>query len=75
MFAISCLTCFLVLFLVKTRVVDDGRVAYCLSVSSRSGMTLEGTESEEFNVTDVGTVGIKGRDQTFANNRYICKYR
>ena len=28
--------------LVKTRIVDDGPVAYCLTVSYTSGMTLHG---------------------------------
>ena len=64
MFAITCLTCFLELHLVKTRIVDDGPVAYCLTVSYTSGMTLHGTESEELNVPAVGirlesTRGIK----------------
>ena len=64
MFAITCLTCFLELPLVNTRIVDDGPVAYCLTVSYTSGMTLHGTESEEFNVPAVGirsesTRGIK----------------
>ena len=43
MFAI---TCFFELPLVKTRIVDDGPVAYCLTVSYTSGMTLHGRESE-----------------------------
>ena len=64
MFAITCLTCFLELPLVKTRIVDDGPVAYCLTVSYTSGMTLHDTESEELNVPAVGirsesTRGIK----------------
>ena len=42
MFAITCFTCFLELPLVKTRIVDDGPVAYCLTVSYTSGMTLHG---------------------------------
>ena len=64
MFAITCLTCFLELPLVQTRIVDDGPVAYCLAVSYTSGMTLYGTESDKFNVPVVGmrlesTRGIK----------------
>ena len=64
MFAITCFTCFLELPLVKTRIVDDGPVAYCLTVSYTSGMTLHGTESVKFNVPAVGirlesTRGIK----------------
>ena len=54
MFAITCLTCFLELPLVETRIVDDGPVAYCLTVSCTSGMTLHGTESDKFNVPAVG---------------------
>ena len=50
MFAITCLTCFLELPLIKTRIVDDGPVAYRLIVS---GMTLYGSESDEFNVPAV----------------------
>ena len=64
MFAITCLTCFLELPLVKTRIADDGPVAYYLTVSYTSGMTLYGTESDKFNVPAVGirlesTRGIK----------------
>ena len=64
MFAITCFTCFLELPLVKTRTVDDGPVAYCLTVSYTSGMTLHGTDSDKFNVPAVGirlesTRGIK----------------
>ena len=64
MFAITCFTCFLELPLVKTRIVDDGPVPYCLTVSYTSGMTLHGTESDKFNVPAVGirlesTRGIK----------------
>ena len=64
MFAITCFTCFLEVPLVKTRIVDDGPVAYCLTVSYTSGMTLHGTETEEFNVIAVSirlesTRGIK----------------
>ena len=64
MFAITCLTCFLELPLVKTRIVNNGPVAYCLTVSYTSGMTLNGTESKELNVPAVGiwlesTRGIK----------------
>ena len=64
MFAITCLTHFLELPLVKIRIVDDGPVAYCLTVSYTSGMTLYGTESDKFNVPAVGirlesTRGIK----------------
>ena len=64
MFAITCFNCFLELPLVKTRIVDDGPVAYCLTVSYPSGMTLHGTESDKFNVPAVGirlesTRGIK----------------
>ena len=54
MFAITCFTCFLEQPLVKTRIVDDGPVAYCLTVSYTSGMTLHGTESDKFNVPAVG---------------------
>ena len=49
MFTITCFTCFLELPLVETRIVDDGPVAYCLTVSYTSGMTLDGTESDKFN--------------------------
>ena len=64
MFAIPFFTCFLELPLVKTRIVDDGPVAYSLTVSYTSGMTLHGTESDKFNVPAVGirlesTRGIK----------------
>ena len=64
MFAITCLTCFLELPILKTRIVDDGPVAYCLTVSYTSDMTLHGTESDKFNVPAVGirlesTRGIK----------------
>ena len=64
MFAITCFTCFLELPLIKTRIVDDGPVAYCLIVSYTSGMTLHGTELDKFNVPAVGlrlesTRGIK----------------
>ena len=64
MFAITCFTCFLELAPVKTRIVDDGPVAYCLTVSYTSGMTLHGTESDKFIVPAVGvrsesTRGIK----------------
>ena len=54
MSAITSLTCFLELLLAKTRIVDDGPVAYCLSVSYTRGMTLQGTESDKFNVPAVG---------------------
>ena len=59
MFAITCLTCFLELPLVKSRIVDDEPL-----VSYTSGMTLHGTESDKFNVPAVGirlesTRGIK----------------
>ena len=77
MFAITCLTCFLGLPLVKTRMVDDGPVAYCLTVSYTSGMTLHGTESDKFNVPAVGirlesTRGMKlsPTTDTFAGKSY-----
>ena len=54
MFAITSLTCFLELPLVNIRIVDDGPVAYCLTVPYTSGMTLHGTESDKFNVPAVG---------------------
>ena len=63
MFAITCFTCFLELSLVKARIVDDGPVAYCLTVSYTSGMTLHGTESDKFNVpvpvVDVGDSSLR----------------
>ena len=59
MFSITCLTCFLEVPLVKTRIVDDGPVAYCLTVSYTSGMTLHGTESDKFSVPALSTRGIK----------------
>ena len=36
--------------------MTDGPVAYCLTVSYTSGMTLHGTESDKFNVPAVGTL-------------------
>ena len=64
MFAITCLSYFLELLLVKTSIVDDETVAYCLTVSFTSGMTLHGTESDKFNISAIGirlesTRGIK----------------
>ena len=50
--------------LIKTRIVGDGPVAYCLTVSYPSGMALHGTKSDKLNVPAVGkrlesTRGIK----------------
>ena len=54
MLAIAYLACFLELPLVTTRRIDDGPVAYCLTVSYTSGMALHGAESDKFNVPAVG---------------------